>query len=420
MPRGVNSSANRPASRRGLVSLTLAVLALAVSCRVERGTQLLQREELFELPYGLAADELNLFNLPGNAPPLKTRLAMRDGLFFVVNGNAGKVLTFSSYGDLLGMLYNPERNPEPFGLTKIDSFDLSTSRQSDGRLAASYPFNAPGEIAVDADRRLYIEEHLPLERRYHDEASGAWLDQVVLRFSATGQYLDYLGQEGIGGTPFPFIRRLQITEGDDCVVICQLVDTWLVYWFDNAGMVRHLVELPAANTPLPEETANLIASLDEVQVAEDGSGLLLKVDYYQELIDQATNLPAEIRFFKTIVWKMDPADGSYRERYDIIPFESELARRNNENIIPRSWSLIGNADGWLFFTATDGDGQTYYALFDEATRQVRRFSIEIRADEINYMNFMVSNDKILCALLGSTGAVRVVWWRFDQQTGGFN
>jgi len=229
---------------------------------------------------------------------------MRDGIFFLINGNAGKLISFSSFGDLLSMIYNPERNPEPVLLRKTDSLNPPLL-DTQGRQAATYPFNEPGELAIDSTRRMYIEDKVPQSNRYYDDETSSLLEHIVVRFSATGQYLDYLGQEGVGGTPFPLIQSLHVTDDDECIVVSQNRKGWLVHWFYADGILRFSVALPRNNTPLPEEGENYIASLENVVPLNDGSGILLKVDYYEEIIDAETRAAAGIRFLETIVWKMD-------------------------------------------------------------------------------------------------------------------
>lgn len=54
---------------------------------------------------------------------VNTAIAMRDGFFYVSNGESQKILELNSYGDLLTLYHNPETNPAPL-------FDSSDSRQA--------------------------------------------------------------------------------------------------------------------------------------------------------------------------------------------------------------------------------------------------------------------------------------------------
>ncbi len=77
------------------------------------GIEHLVGEELFSLSLGRLEDQIDLFQPEGMTMDRTNRIAMRDGLFYVANGNAGKIMIFTSYGDLIFLLYNPKTNPRP-------------------------------------------------------------------------------------------------------------------------------------------------------------------------------------------------------------------------------------------------------------------------------------------------------------------
>jgi len=250
----------------------LAACALGLgSCSNNRAVETLKREQLFTMSYGILEDQLNLFTLKGNAPPLKTRLAMRDGIFYIVNGNAGKILTTSSFGDLLAMIYNPERNPPPIVLKMVDpALPVDAASAPRTRSAISYPFNEPGEIAVNSKRSLFVEDRMPEERRSRDGTTGAELEYVVVRFASDGTYMDYLGQEGVGGTPFPFISGVYITAGDECIVVTVIPDAWTIFMFDERGSLMSTITIRRDELPHPQADDKhaggeaLIASMDGI------------------------------------------------------------------------------------------------------------------------------------------------------------
>ena len=92
--------------------LVTALLVGLTGCR-QTAIEELNRQELFTLGLGKMEDQIDLFQTEGELFNLKNRICMRDGLFFIANGNSAKIMAFSSYGDLIYMLYNPERNPGP-------------------------------------------------------------------------------------------------------------------------------------------------------------------------------------------------------------------------------------------------------------------------------------------------------------------
>jgi len=76
------------------------------------------RQNLFRLDIGKLENQIDLFGLDQSPVMLKTRIAMRDGIFYISDSKAQKVMKFTSYGDLLSMIYNQETNPPPFTLKK--------------------------------------------------------------------------------------------------------------------------------------------------------------------------------------------------------------------------------------------------------------------------------------------------------------
>lgn len=404
-----------------------AAIAFLVSCGDARSVTELQREQLFSLGYGVLEDQLNLFSLDGNAPPLKTRVAMRDGIFFVSNGNAAKVMTLSSFGDLLAMVYNPERNPPPLTLAVAEAASSltgasqaaqgATQAATQGRVAKTYPFSSPGEIAVDSKRTIFVEDRISETRRSYDEDLMASLEYVVLRFSRDGDYLDYLGQEGVGGTPFPRIASLSIDARDECVVVCLTGAGWSVFRFDPRGTLVSTIMLGRDDLPRPPEETGSIAALDKIIAAQGEPGLVVKVDYYRELVDKETHTQAGIAFSSSWAWMMDGVSGSYTDRVELPSFESLAERSRDEAPVPRAWELAGAAAGTLFLTAAD-EGATYYGLFDLRTRATRRFLLRVDPDETMYATFSLSPEGILSGLLGSRYEARFAWWRFDRMLGG--
>jgi hypothetical protein len=414
----------RLSSRHALaIFASLAAIAPALlSCAgIERPSVAIKREQLFSLGYGPAEDQLDLFQVDGSQAPLKTCLTMKEGILYISNGAGAKVVRYSSFGDPLSMIYNPDRGSEPIVLKTAPAKGESGGQKETGglgRKASPYPFRAAGEIAVDSNQTVYVEDRLPTERRVQDKASGAILDHVVLRFDKDGQFMDYLGQEGIGGTPFPFIIGVYTVASDDCVVVSMTQSGWLVHWFDKNGVLVSSLKLGREDLPLPDKGQGLITSLDKIVPDLSSRNLILKVDYYKEAVDPATKTQAGVEFASSWVYRMDLRDGKYVDRWQIRAIEKTAKSPDGQSVkYSRVPALLGVAGRAFFLIYADDDGKTFVSTYDRTTREVMRYSIDIAADELYYNAYYLSPEGVLCALLGTKYEARVVWWRFDKLIG---
>jgi hypothetical protein len=411
-------------SRIAPIAVCVAAVLLG-SCAVrEKPSVAMKREQLFSLGYGPAEDQLDLFQIDRTQSTQKTCLTMREGIFYISNGAGAKVVRYSSFGDPLSMVYNAERNPEPVVLKAVSAKPgpAAPAEAADseglGRRAVPYPFRSVGEVAVDSSQTVYVEDRLPPERRVQDKDSEALLDHVVLRFGKDGQFIDYLGQEGIGGTPFPYILGVYTLDSDDCVVVSMTQSSWLVHWFDKGGILVSSLKLRRDDLPLLDKGQDLIASLDKIVPDLTGSALLIKVDYYKEATDPATKSPAGVEFASSWTYRMDLKDGKYVDRWQIPAIEKSVKNPDGQVVkYSRVPQFLGAAGKDFFFMYADDDGRTYVSTYDRTTKVMARYSIDIATDELFYNAYYLSRDGVFCALLGTKYEARIVWWRFDKLIG---
>jgi len=384
----------------------LPVLALASACAPSGALEQVPREQLFTLSYGVLEDQLDLFRSSSAAAPAKTRIAMRDGIFFVTNGSSGKVLSFSSFGDLLSLVFDPERNPEPLSLKALDQ-----GEEGSGRVARRYPLAVPGEIAVGSSGMLYVEDRLPTERRLVDEDIGVPLDYVVLRFSREGAFLDFLGQEGLGGTPFPYIDGIYAVADGGCLVVSMTKDGWLLFRYDANGALLSSVRVRRSALPVPEGE-RLFANLEKIVADPRGDGAWLKIDYYRELVEKDTLAGSGVEYAGSRLYLMDLGRAAYSESIELPLIEAENA---GSDAIPPIHELVGiDASGRIYLSATGLDGSFTVSVMDRDSRRPKRYALPIELDELEYATFNLSPEGILSALLATRFEARVVWWRFDK------
>jgi hypothetical protein len=366
---------------------------------------------MFTLEIGRLEDQIAFYSQEGDLGGRRSSICMKDGIFYISDSEGQKTTRYNSYGNILSMIYNDETNPEPLTLKPKEEGSTVT------RWAFTYPLQEPGRIAVDSRKHIYVEDKLPDERHNFDAESKAILDGVILHFDEEGRFLEYLGQEGLGGSPFPRIEGLYISANDDFAVICRLPIGWNVYWFDKDGGLLYLIKINNNSVPVPADRKDVVfASLDGIAAAPDAPKLYIKIDYYRDTFDESTNTRTGSETDSSVIWVMKAENGSYEKTIEAPLFEYAFTENNRKVITKLPYSLLGltkNEQVFLSFPQETG-----YALLildaKEANGKQRQSFIKVDMDELQYNTFDLSNDGILSGLLISDWNAKLVWWRTDK------
>jgi hypothetical protein len=335
---------------------------------------------------------------------------MRDGLFYIADGNGQKITRYDSYGDLLFMVYNAETNPTPLTLNpKPEKEDVT-------RWTFTHPLRQLGHIAVDTNKRIYVEDLLPNEEWLVDSESGALLDSMILFFDAAGRFQHQIGQEGINGRPFSHIEGIYISLNDEFAVVCRVPMGWYIYWFDSGGLLRSLIKLQYDQIPIPPDRDLVFPSIDTIVVAPDTRNLYLKVDYYHEIFDSSTMTRTGTEPDSSVIWIMRVDDGTYEPESLEVPFyeaiENEGGRRTRIKVFYSMLGAISNGRVFLYVPVENG----YSLLALGAEGQWRGF-IQVAPEEFLFNAFSLSEDGIISAMLATNWEVKLVWWRTDKFMG---
>ncbi len=390
-----------------LIATALLSCLLAVSCR-PKSVEELPKEELFSLAIGKMDNQIDLFQLKGFGFEQKNRIYMRDGLFFVANGNSAKIMELSSYGDLIFLLYNPEANPPPVSFAGSGSENLTSTR-----MAVAYPLRQIGELAVDSGKRLYVEDTVGEERQVRDKTLGVVLSRVVLRFDRHGKLQDFIGQEGVGGTPFPYIDSLFITAQDELVVISRSPQAWQVFWYTATGSPRFQLVLDQQRLPLLEGVTKAIPSLGKL-VPDLNRPYLYAVVYFYP---SSEGRPARQSGYVTRVYRINLSTGKYEKSF-AVPEEGlrkEIVAGQELEVVPPSYELLGvNTRGAFFFLRREDNNLYQLLVLDRDGRVAARRYLVMEDTELYFKEVRLSSEGIVYALLGEEYRARFVWWRSDR------
>ncbi|MCL2271049.1 MAG: hypothetical protein FWC24_06885 [Treponema sp.] len=385
------------------------LLIIVLAACSPSGIDSIQREDLFSLDIGPMEDQIALYGLEGSGGMRHIELAMRDGFFYIADNNGEKIVQYNSYGDILFMIYNNETNPEPISLKpRVDNGAQVT------RWAYSYPLRSSGKIAVDSRKHIYVEEQLPYERHDFDNEYKALLDSVILHFDSDGRFIEYLGQGGQGGSPFPRIIGLYGSVSDEIAVVCRLPSGWNIYWYSNEGEQLFLIQVRDNAIPAPTDWQNYSSSVDAIMPAPDIRKLYIKVDYYRDVFDESTNTRISAEPISSLIWILNVEKGVYERSLEVPFYEHSLSEMDKTDYARLLYSMLGIVrEGGILLYFPIETGYTVLRMDSEGHGQ-RRGLINIDSSELRYNNFHLSPDGILSALLVDDWKINVVWWRMDK------
>ena len=383
-----------------------------VSCSRTESIASVGENDLFDLNYGNFEDELNLFDLavPGN---IDTYMTMRDGFFYIANGESKKVLELNSYGDLLSLFYNPE------SMRNLEFADANAENST--KKAVSYPFNTLGPIAVDSEKSLYVVDSLPVERQELDSKRRLLLRNVVLRFDVNGKFVDYIGQQGPGGTPFPPVKNIYTTSNNELVVVCMTNDGFEVFWFAQNGFL--LYQVPVTEKSLPKldgkdgnnkDVVYSHLSIDNVVPDMNMYKLYLKVDCYSNSIDADLRVQSGIDFAKTVLLPFEIVENKFGEAFEIPAYEYVVAEGMGQEVYEIPYSFLGVSEsGWFFFIVSTEDGYLVQMVQGDGQHILKR-NISVKYDDVLFHSLSLSSSGIICALFARKEHASVSWWRTDS------
>jgi hypothetical protein len=259
-----------------------------------------------------------------------------------------------------------------------------------------------------------VEDRLPYERRVFDAENRIILDSIVLHFDANGRFVEYLGKEGIGGSPFSKIERISVSVRDEFAVVCRMPTGWDIFWFDAGGTLLYFLPLKNDMIPVPPDRMPVFPSVDTIAVSPDSRKLFIKVDYYRETFDESTNTKLGAEPDSSVIWMMNVEDGSYAGTIEVPFFEYQVIdnnRRVTERLLYSLLGVVKNDRVFLIFPVDDGYS---IMLLSRNPHEQRRGFIQVESDELQFNTFTISSEGILSALLATDFQAKLVWWRTDK------
>ena len=391
------------------ICIVLLIIIL-ISCGSGK-SEYVSMEKLFDINYGKLEDEIDLTQKQSFDIPVSTDLKMKDGIIYILNGNLQKIMKFNSYGDLLSVIMNKDLNPEPVIVDNENSSGIISNRKG-----IYFQFNNASNLAVDSQQNIYVSDILYADKQEWDADLNTMLTGVVYRFDNNGNFSDFIGQDGPGGMPFPYITDIQTNSENELAVISKTAESNPVYWFDSTGRLLYQVEITNSLIPVPDDK-NTIVSIDSISIPESDHKLFIKCDFYTSFINEQTGKETDVDFLKSSIYVLNLDSGNFDTVTDI----PEVFTSGGDNIsfsderLRVIYSVLGISGNNKIFLSTIIEDNSYKLLILNINGNVI-YTTKLNTGDVNlYSTDMdLDNNGIITSILSSADFSSVVWWRTDR------
>lgn len=408
-----------------VVCCCVCISSLFISCSDKKTTKTLEREDLFSLQYGNFENEINLSRMEQSSYSA-ANLCLNNGIFFLSNTVSKKILKTSFYGDLLSIYYNPQTNPDPDFYNEGNSAAYTQkakgeTESSDGkaasivgtRTAVTYPFNNCTFLQATNLEYLYVVDTVPTERIQFDNVENIALMQVILHFDEAGNFVDYIGQEGLGGTPFPNIVSLSTNAQNDIIAVCKTPTSTKVFWFTSDGFLISKINLNNDSLPFPYEASdNFFVNIDAVFPSYETKDLFIKMDYYVEKFDSITGSNIGVNYDKSSIYKVSLAKGEFEHVQDVEAYSTPETEKTEA--MQKVYRLMNVCKNDWAFLMTQSDTAYIIELLNLKTGDTKTFNLELENFNLLYSTFSVTNDCMLAGLFATEDKATISVWHIEN------
>lgn len=393
--------------KSGFIILLVSSLAI-LSCSSKGTIEALQETNLFSLPYGNFEEQISVADL-NTVGDVRSGIAMRDGFFYIVDGESKKTMELNSYGDLLSVFYNEDSST-------ADLINKSTKTAESAHQPISYPFDYPGPIAVDSNKCIYTACSIEKSRQEIGPDQQVY-SQFVLRFERDGSSADYIGQQGPGGTPFPKIKNIYITQKDELVVICNANSGFIAYWFGTDGFLKYTATIDTTNAPKlsgVDVKNESYMSIGNVVPSPTEYKLFVNIDYYTNYLDEDSMIQTGVNYVQTLLYALDCEKEIFEDPISIPPYEESLVVDYSRLNYKVAYDFLGiTENGWKYFIIKTSDGFNIELIQSESQKILRRH-LSVNHNNNLYFNMNLSSSGIITTLYLDKDQARVVWYRTDN------
>ncbi|WKC57732.1 hypothetical protein [Borrelia sp. P9F1] len=364
----------------------LSLLSVIVSCNTKTLNEL--GEKQFEIPFG---------TLPGEIAPLENRFSNSsfdiktyNGLVYIIEAKANKLMIFNSYGKLIQAYQN--------GIFKTNH-DLKIKKVDFENIQAVYP----------SKDFIVVSDKLDSEKSKFDEKENiAYFTKIFILNKDLS--IEVLGQEGKDGTLFPQVYDINIDDGNHIAIITIYGEGYIIYSYDNELLPLYKVYVNKHMLQIPEdETKKYNISIDKVFFEVSKKIIYVKTTYYENIGTNENISDLGVRIKNQHLYTISLDKNRKFEIKNRIILPKNLLDDQQESFI----NIIGiQKDKIIASTNIKNLLNTLMWSLDNKG-QIKEQMILIEPPNLTFLAESLSRDGILSILYGEKSGVSVYWWNLN-------
>ncbi|BCR21595.1 hypothetical protein [Borrelia sp. HM] len=368
-------------------TIYLKLFLFIISCNIKTLNELGKQQ--FEIPFG---------TLPGEITPFENKfinsrfdIKTYNGLVYIVETKANKLMIFNSYGKLIQTYQN--------GIFKTN-YDLKIKKIDFENIQAIYPSKDFIVVSDQIDHK---------KSKFNEKENITYSTKIFILSKDLS--VAVLGQEGQNGTPFPQVYDINIDEGNNIAIITIYHEGYIIYSYDQTFSPLYKIYVNTNILKIPEnEIKKYNISIDKVSFDVSKKIIYVKTTHYENIKTNENINDLGIRIKNQYFYTISLNKNKEFEIKNKITLPQNILEDQQESFI----NIIGiQKDKIIATTNMKNLSNTLIWKLDNKGK-IKEQMILIEPPNLKFLAESLSKDGILSILYGAKSGVSVYWWNLNN------
>ena len=269
------------------IGICTLIFLFNFACYQFRQIEEIKKQNLFMLSAGYKQDQVIMDGILVNNNYFQPDILYKDGFLYLSDVKNAKVLKISSTGDLVLVIYSPEKNPligsKNNDQNKNNPQNAIENTPDNGIktiIKKTYDFQIIEKLAVDTNKNIYVTEYAK-EYSLFDEKNNHYYLRYVLQFDRNGNFTRKIGRNGTDSEPFGFIWMMSCDENNNLIVITKNSTGFNLHRFDEKGNLnKHFIINKNFLNKLSPGLADKVYELIDIHILNSQNNFAVTIDIY--------------------------------------------------------------------------------------------------------------------------------------------